>query len=62
MGALILMAIVLFILFSNMRHWFLPLLILMFGLVYTFAMLSLFGVKINNGAIASFPPFFSAGH
>ncbi|WFN33720.1 hydrophobe/amphiphile efflux-3 (HAE3) family transporter [Methanogenium sp. S4BF] len=60
-GALILMAIVLFILFSNMRHWFLPLIILAFGLVYTFALLSLLGVKINNGAIASFPILLGLG-
>ncbi len=60
-GALILMAIVLFLLFSNMRHWFLPLIILTFGLVYTFAMLSLLGVKINNGAIASFPILLGLG-
>lgn len=60
-GALILMAIVLFILFSNMRHWFLPLIILTFGLVYTFALLSLLGVKINNGAIASFPILLGLG-
>ncbi|WP_254059067.1 RND family transporter [Methanogenium sp. MK-MG] len=60
-GALILMAIVLFILFSNMRHWFLPLILLSFGLVYTFAMLSMLGVKINNGAIASFPILLGLG-
>ena len=60
-GALILMAIVLFILFSNMRHWFLQLIILTFGLVYTFALLSLLGVKINNGAIASFPILLGLG-
>lgn len=60
-GALILMTIVLFILFSNMRHWYLPLILLTFGLVYTFAMLSILGVKINNGAVASFPILLGLG-
>ncbi|WAI02056.1 efflux RND transporter permease subunit [Methanogenium organophilum] len=60
-GALVLMMIVLFVLFSNMRHWYLPLILLTFGLVYTFAMLSLLGVKINNGAIASFPILLGLG-
>nr|WP_281069315.1 hydrophobe/amphiphile efflux-3 (HAE3) family transporter [Methanomicrobium sp. W14] len=60
-GAFILMTIVLFILFSNMRHWYLPLILLAFGLLYTFAVMSLFGVEINNGAIASFPILLGLG-
>ena len=60
-GALVLMMIVLFLLFSNMRHWYLPLILLTFGLVYTFAMLSILGVKINNGAVASFPILLGLG-
>ncbi|WOF17232.1 RND family transporter [Methanoplanus sp. FWC-SCC4] len=60
-GAFILMLIVLFILFSNMRHWYLPIVLLLFGLMYTFALLSILGVKINNGAIASFPILLGLG-
>ena len=60
-GAFILMTFVLFILFSNMRFWYLPLILLTFGLVYTFAVMSLLGVKLNNGAIASFPILLGLG-
>ena len=55
------MTFVLFILFSNMRFWYLPLILLTFGLVYTFAVMSLLGVKLNNGAIASFPILLGLG-
>ncbi|MBN2733371.1 MAG: RND family transporter [Methanomicrobiaceae archaeon] len=60
-GAFILMTIVLFLLFSNMQYWYLPLILLTFGLMYTFAVMSILGVEINNGAIASFPILLGLG-
>lgn len=60
-AAFLFMGIVLCILFSNMRYWFLPILLLLFGLVYTFAVMSLLGVKMGNGAIAAFPILLGLG-
>ncbi|MBR6011063.1 MAG: RND family transporter [Methanomicrobium sp.] len=60
-AAFLFMGIVLCILFSNMRHWFLPIVLLMFGLIYTFAVMSLLGIKMGNGAIAAFPILLGLG-
>ncbi|WP_306413911.1 efflux RND transporter permease subunit [Methanolacinia paynteri] len=60
-GAFILMFIVLAILFSNMRYWYLPIVLLMFSLVYTFGMMGLFGIPMNNGAIAALPILLGLG-
>jgi hydrophobe/amphiphile efflux-3 (HAE3) family protein len=60
-GAFILMFIVLAILFSNMRYWFLPIVLLMFSLVYTFGMMGAFGIPMNNGAIAALPILLGLG-
>lgn len=60
-GAFILMFIVLGILFSNMRYWFLPIVLLMFSLVYTFGMMGAFGIPMNNGAIAALPILLGLG-
>jgi uncharacterized protein len=60
-GAFVLMFIVLAILFSNMRYWFLPIVLLMFSLVYTFGMMGAFGIPINNGAIAALPILLGLG-
>lgn len=60
-GAFILMFIVLGILFSNMRYWFMPILLLMFSLVYTFGMMGALGIPMNNGAIAALPILLGLG-
>ena len=60
-GAFVLMFIVLAILFSNMRYWYLPIVLLMFSLVYTFGMMGVFGIPMNNGAIAALPILLGLG-
>ena len=60
-AAFLFMGIVLCLLFSNMRHWFLPIVLLMFGLIYTFSMMSFLHIKMGNGAIAAFPILLGLG-
>ncbi len=60
-AAFLFMGIILCILFSNMRFWFLPIVLLMFGLIYTFSVMSVLNIKMGNGAIAAFPILLGLG-
>ncbi|EHQ35600.1 efflux RND transporter permease subunit [Methanoplanus limicola] len=61
LGAFALMFVVLGILFSNMRHWYLPIVLLLVSLIYTFGFMGAFNIPFNNGAVAALPILLGLG-
>ena len=49
------MLIVKYLLYSKIRFWILPVVLLIFGLFYTFGIMGILGIPANDGAIAAFP-------
>jgi uncharacterized protein len=60
-AALILMVIVLGLLFSYVNHRFLPVLMVVIGLLLTFGFMGLTGIKISMAVIAAFPVLLGLG-
>ncbi|GEM_PF-582754 len=60
-GSMALMLLVLSLLFSNMRFWILPIVLLTFGLIFTFGVMGLLGIPANDGATAAFPILLGLG-
>lgn len=60
-GAFVLMFLVLRILFSAMRYWFMPIVLLFVGLTYCFGIMGLLRVPMNDGATAAFPILLGLG-
>ncbi len=60
-GAFVLMFMVLRVLFSAMRYWFMPIVLLFAGLTYCFGIMGLLGVPMNDGATAAFPILLGLG-
>lgn len=56
-----LMLLVLALLFSNMRFWFLPVILLVFGLFFMFGIMGLLQIPANDGALAAFPILLGLG-
>lgn len=61
LGAFVLMFIVIRLLFSSMRYWFMPIILLMVGLIYCFGVMGLLKVPFNDGATAAFPVLLGLG-
>jgi len=55
------MLIVLALLYSKMRFWILPIVLLTFGLFYTFGIMGIMGIPANDGAVAAFPILLGLG-
>lgn len=55
------MLIVLGLLFSKIRFWILPIILLTFGLFYTFGIMGILGIPANDGAVAAFPILLGLG-
>lgn len=55
------MLIVLGLLFSKIRFWILPIILLIFGLFYTFGIMGILGIPANDGAVAAFPILLGLG-
>lgn len=55
------MLIVLGLLFSKIRFWILPIVLLVFGLFYTFGIMGILGIPANDGAVAAFPILLGLG-
>lgn len=60
-GALVLMVITMGILFSYVRHRFLPVLLVATGLVTSLGLMGLFGIKLNMAVIGAFPVLIGLG-
>lgn len=60
-GALLLMVITLGILFSYVRHRFLPVLLVAIGLVISLGLMGLAGIKLNMAVIGAFPVLIGLG-
>jgi len=60
-ACIIFMLIVMYILYSKIRFWILPIVLLIFGLFYTFGIMGAFGIPANDGAIAAFPILLGLG-
>jgi len=60
-ACIVLMLIVLALLFSNMRYWFLPVILLVFGLFFMFGIMGLLQIPANDGALAAFPILLGLG-
>ena len=60
-ACIVLMLIVLAFLFSNMRYWFLPVILLVFGLFFMFGIMGLLQIPANDGALAAFPILLGLG-
>nr|WP_319375214.1 hydrophobe/amphiphile efflux-3 (HAE3) family transporter [uncultured Methanoregula sp.] len=55
------MLIVLALLYSKIRFWILPIVLLTFGLFYTFGIMGILGIPANDGAVAAFPILLGLG-
>jgi hydrophobe/amphiphile efflux-3 (HAE3) family protein len=60
-GAMVLMLIVKYLLWSKIRFWILPVVLLTFGLFYTFGVMGVLGIPANDGAVAAFPILLGLG-
>jgi uncharacterized protein len=60
-GAILLMLIVKYLLWSKIRFWILPVVLLTFGLFYTFGVMGILGIPANDGAVAAFPILLGLG-
>ena len=60
-GALILMIITLGILFSYVRHRFMPVLLVAIGLVTSLGLMGLFGINLNMAVVGAFPVLIGLG-
>lgn len=60
-ACIIFMLVVMYILYSKIRFWILPIVLLIFGLFYTFGIMGAFGIPANDGAIAAFPILLGLG-
>ena len=56
-----LMLIVKYLLYAKIRFWILPVVLLIFGLFYTFGIMGILGIPANDGAIAAFPILLGLG-
>ena len=55
------MLIVLALLYSKIRFWILPIVLLTFGLFYTFGIMGILQIPANDGAVAAFPILLGLG-
>ena len=55
------MLIVKYLLYAKIRFWILPVVLLIFGLFYTFGIMGIMGIPANDGAIAAFPILLGLG-
>jgi The (Largely Archaeal Putative) Hydrophobe/Amphiphile Efflux-3 (HAE3) Family len=55
------MLIVKYVLYSKIRFWILPVVLLIFGLFYTFGIMGIMGIPANDGALAAFPILLGLG-
>ena len=60
-GSIALMLIVKYLLWSKIRFWILPVVLLIFGLFYTFGIMGLLGIPANDGALVAFPILLGLG-
>ena len=60
-GSIALMLIVKYLLWSKIRFWILPVVLLIFGLFYTFGIMGLMGIPANDGALVAFPILLGLG-
>ena len=60
-ACIVLMLLVLALLFSNMRYWFLPVILLVFGLFFMFGIMGILQIPANDGALAAFPILLGLG-
>jgi hydrophobe/amphiphile efflux-3 (HAE3) family protein len=60
-GALVLMVITMGILFSYVRHRFMPVLLVATGLVTSLGLMGLFGISLNMAVIGAFPVLIGLG-
>ena len=60
-ACIVLMLLVLALLFSNMRFWFLPVILLVFGLFFMFGIMGILQIPANDGALAAFPILLGLG-
>jgi uncharacterized protein len=60
-GALVLMIITMGILFSYVRHRFMPVLLVAIGLVTSLGMMGLFGINLNMAVVGAFPVLIGLG-
>jgi hypothetical protein len=60
-GCIALMLIVKYLLWSKIRFWILPVVLLIFGLFYTFGIMGLFKIPANDGALVAFPILLGLG-
>ena len=60
-GALILMIITMGILFSYVRHRFMPVLLVAIGLVTSLGLMGLFGINLNMAVVGAFPVLIGLG-
>jgi uncharacterized protein len=60
-ACIMLMLLVLALLFSNMRYWFLPVILLVFGLFFMFGIMGILQIPANDGALAAFPILLGLG-
>jgi hydrophobe/amphiphile efflux-3 (HAE3) family protein len=60
-ACIIFMLIVKYLLYSKIRFWILPVVLLIFGLFYTFGIMGILGIPANDGAIAAFPILLGLG-
>jgi hydrophobe/amphiphile efflux-3 (HAE3) family protein len=60
-ACIVFMLLVLAFLFSNMRYWFLPVILLVFGLFFMFGIMGILQIPGNDGALAAFPILLGLG-
>ncbi len=60
-ASIIFMLVVKYLLYSKIRFWILPVVLLIFGLFYTFGIMGVLGVPANDGALAAFPILLGLG-
>jgi uncharacterized protein len=60
-GALVLMIITMGILFSYVRHRFMPVLLVAIGLVTSLGLMGLFGINLNMAVVGAFPVLIGLG-
>ncbi len=60
-AAMVLMLVMKYFLWSKIRYWILPVVLLTFGLFYTFGIMGILGIPANDGAVAAFPILLGLG-
>jgi hypothetical protein len=60
-ASLVFMLVVKYLLYSKIRFWILPVVLLIFGLFYTFGIMGILGIPANDGALAAFPILLGLG-